>query len=201
MMNGRPAVIVLAAGEGSRFVGQGHKLEQQLGPDGETLLARTLRHAMETELRVVVVCSEALAPLVMNHVAARDAVVLPSDPLRTGMGYSIAAGVGATGDANGWLVLPGDMPLLQPATILAVAEALKDYPVTYAQHRGRRGHPVGFSAELYSELLQLSGDEGARRIVARYPAQAVDVDDVGALLDVDTQADLQRLRVKPHSMA
>ena len=201
MMNGRPAVVVLAAGEGSRFSGPGHKLEQRLGPDGETLLARTLRHAMETGLRVVVVCSEALAPLVLNQVAARDAVVLPNDPQRMGMGYSIAAGVGAAGDANGWLMLPGDMPLLQPSTILAVADALKDYPVTYAQYRGRRGHPVGFSAELYSELLELRGDEGARRIVARYPAEAINVDDVGALLDVDTRDDLQRLRLKPHSMA
>ena len=201
MMNGRPAVVVLAAGEGSRFSGPGHKLEQRLGPDGETLLARTLRHAMETGLRVVVVCSEALAPMVLNQVAARDAVVMPNDPQRIGMGYSIAAGVGAAGDANGWLMLPGDMPLLQPSTILAVADALKDYPVTYAQYRGRRGHPVGFSAELYSELLELRGDEGARRIVARYPAEAINIDDVGALLDVDTRDDLQRLRLKPHSMA
>ena len=201
MMNGRPAVVVLAAGEGSRFTGPGHKLEQRFGPEGETLLARTLRHAMETGLRVVVVCSETLAPLVLNHVAARDAVVLPNDPQRNGMGYSIAAGVSATGDANGWLVLPADMPLLQPATIAAVADALKDYPVAYAQHRGRRGHPVGFSAELYSELVELQGSEGARRIVARYPAQGVEVDDPGVLVDVDTREDLARLQQKMRGVA
>jgi molybdenum cofactor cytidylyltransferase len=44
----------------------------------------------------------------------------------------------------------------------AVGNALQHHPVTYAQHRGRRGHPVGFAAELYSELATLSGDEGAR---------------------------------------
>ena len=201
MMNGRPAVVVLAAGEGSRFMGPGHKLEQKLGPDGETLLARTLRHAMETGLRMVVVSSEALAPMVLNHVAARDAVVLPDDPAKAGMGHSIAAGVAAVGDANGWLIVPGDMPLLQPASMMAVADALRQFPVAYAQYRGRRGHPVGFSAELYSELLELRGDDGARRIVARYPAQAVEVDDVGVLLDIDTREDFQRLRLKPHSMA
>ncbi|MBV8502871.1 MAG: nucleotidyltransferase family protein [Paucibacter sp.] len=199
-MNRRPAVVVLSAGEGARFTGSGHKLEQKLGPDGETLLARTLRHAIETGMRVVVVCSEALAPLALNQVAARDCVVLPKELPRSGMGYSIAAGVGAAGDANGWLIVPGDMPLMQPSSILAVAEAIKTYPVAYAQHRGRRGHPVGFSAELYSELLGLHGDEGARRIVARYPAQGVDVDDIGVLLDVDTREDLQQLASKRHSM-
>ena len=68
------------------------------------------------------------------------------------------------------------------------------HPVVYAQHRGRRGHPVGFASELYSELALLSGDEGARRLVARYPAQGVEVDDPGVLLDVDTIADLTGLR-------
>jgi molybdenum cofactor cytidylyltransferase len=66
--------------------------------------------------------------------------------------------------------------------------------VAYAQYKGRRGHPVGFSAELYSELIQIDGDDGARRVVARYPAHGVDVDDPGALLDVDTEADLDTLR-------
>jgi len=53
---------------------------------------------------------------------------------------------------------------------------------------------VGFAAELYSELMMLSGDEGARRIIARYPAIGVDVDDPGVLLDLDTEADLLALR-------
>ena len=193
MTNGRPAVIVLAAGEGSRFDGPGHKLEQRLGPGGETLLARTLRHAIETELRVVVVCSERLAPMVHNTMAARDTVIIPTERRNQGMGVSIAAGVEASGDANGWVILPGDMPLIQPATMLAVADALQLYPVAYAQHRGRRGHPVGFSAELYSELIALKGDEGARRVVARYPAEGIELDDAGTLLDIDTRADLQRL--------
>ena len=78
---------------------------------------------------------------------------------------------------------------------LAVAAALDHYAIAYAQHRGRRGHPVGFGAELYSELVKLSGDEGARRLIARYPAHGVEVDDPGVLIDVDTEADLEQLRL------
>jgi molybdenum cofactor cytidylyltransferase len=52
---------------------------------------------------------------------------------------------------------------------------------------------VGFSTELYSELMALQGDEGARRIVARYPAQPIAVDDPGVHIDVDTAEDLARL--------
>ncbi len=204
-MKRRPVVVVLAAGRGARFEGPGHKLEQSLGLGAETLIASTLRHAIETQLRVVVVSTESLAPLVQNHVAACDTVIVPDTsgnaPAKAyGMGYSIAAGVSASGDANGWLIVPGDMPLLRPESILAVAAALEHYPVAYAQYLGRRGHPVGFSTELYSELVELQGDEGARRLVARYPHTAVDVDDPGVLIDIDNRADLARVRAQQRAL-
>lgn len=195
-MKSRPAVIVLAAGRGSRFGGSGHKLVQSLA--NSTVLGTTLRQAVASQFSVVVVTTAALADLASRYVASRDVVVLPTadgattEPL--GMGYSIAAGVAARAHASGWLLLPGDMPLVQPATLQRVARQLADHPAAYAQYRGRRGHPVGFSAELYSELVVLSGDEGARRLLARYPATPVEIDDPGILLDIDTEADLQSLR-------
>jgi molybdenum cofactor cytidylyltransferase len=195
-MKSRPAVIVLAAGTGSRFGTNGHKLTQRLG--ASSVLASTLRHAIASHLPVIVVTTEALADAARHHVASRDVVVVPevgsSNAQPLGMGYSIAAGVSAWPDASGWLVMPGDMPMVQSSTMIAVASALDHHPVAYAQHRGRRGHPVGFASELYSELVVLTGDEGARRLVARYPAHGVDVDDPGVLIDVDTEADLERVR-------
>ncbi|MDP3610555.1 MAG: NTP transferase domain-containing protein, partial [Rubrivivax sp.] len=90
-------------------------------------------------------------------------------------------------------------PRVQPGTLLAVATALEQHPVVYAQHKGRRGHPVGFAAELYSELILLDNDDGARRVVARYPAFGVDVEDAGVLMDVDTPADLEALQASSHT--
>ena len=195
-MTARPAVIVLAAGKGSRFADADHKLAQSLG--AHSVLGTTLRHAIASELPVVVVVTEALAELARRTVAARDVVVLPEvgvdgqTPL--GMGYSIAMGVTARANAAGWVILPGDMPLVQPSSIAAVARQLNQHPVVYAQHKGRRGHPVGFAAELYSELAMLSGDDGARRLVSRYPALGLELNDPGVLVDVDTEGDLDQLR-------
>jgi molybdenum cofactor cytidylyltransferase len=58
--------------------------------------------------------------------------------------------------------------------------------------RGRRGHPVGFSAAHRDALMALSGDEGARALVAAAGVDLVrvDVDDQGVLRDVDTPGDL-----------
>ena len=198
--NKLPVVIVLAAGRGARFAGPGHKLEQPLADS--TVLGRTLGVALASNLRVVVVCSEQLAPQVRGSVAANDVVVVPKG-FKQGMGNSIAAGVSAAAAAPGWLIVPGDMPLLQASSIRAVAARLQEDPVVFAQYRGQRGHPVGFSAELFSELIALDGDDGAKRLLARFAAQPVDVNDPGVLMDVDTQADLERVKaqVKPPATA
>jgi molybdenum cofactor cytidylyltransferase len=197
-----PTIVVLAAGLGSRFAGAGHKLAQLLADDdtragSAAVLSLTLRHAIESRLPVLVVTTAELAPLAYADVAARDVLVVPkAAPTRgRGMGDSIAAGVAARADAPGWLLLPADMPRVTPGTLQAVAQALAaGHPVAFAQHRGRRGHPVAFGAELYSELTALTGDEGARRLVARYPSFAVEVEDPGVLIDIDTREDLQEQR-------
>ena len=197
-MKTQAVVIVLAAGQGSRFNGVPHKLAQPLGL--VTVLGQTIGHAIESGLPVLVVTTERLAAEAARWVARRDVVVLPEvgsgGRTALGMGYSIAAGVSARPQAAGWLVLPGDMPLVKPASLIAVADGLAQHAVVYAQHLGRRGHPVGFSVELFSELAQLSGDDGARRVAARYPAVGLELADPGVLLDIDTEADLAALRTR-----
>jgi molybdenum cofactor cytidylyltransferase len=191
-MNSRPTIVVLAAGPGRRFGADGHKLLQSLGPG--TVLAATIHHAIETGWPVAVVTTAALAPTAAPWIATRDLVVLDDAAAERGVGFSIAAGVAAHARASGWLVLPGDMPLVRASTMMAVGAALAEHPVAYAQHNGRPGHPVGYAAELFSELMGLSGDAGARRLVARYPAVPVEVDDPGVLIDVDTETDLAAAR-------
>jgi molybdenum cofactor cytidylyltransferase len=191
-MKNQPAVVVLAAGAGSRYHGTRHKLSEKLG--GDSVLVRTLRNAIASEMSVVLVISEALIAEAKGLVAPADMVVVDARSLRSqtgwGMGDSIAAGVSVHASAGGWLVLPGDMPLVRPSSLRAVAAALDQQPIAFAQHRGRRGHPVGFGAELFSELVMLKGDEGARRLLARYPTAAVELDDPGVLFDIDTVDDL-----------
>ena len=191
-MKNEPAVVVLAAGAGSRYQGTRHKLSEKLGRD--SVLVRTLRNAIASEMPVVLVISDALVSEARGLVAPEDMVVVGARSFQSqtgwGMGDSIAAGVSQHASATGWLVLPADMPLVRPSSLRAVADALDQQPIAFAQHRGRRGHPVGFGAELFSELVMLKGDEGARRLLARYPTAAVELDDPGVLFDIDTVDDL-----------
>ena len=171
---------------------------QRLGD--ATVLGTTLRHAIASHLRSSSSRPQPFAELARRSVAARDVVVLPevgSDgAVPLGMGYSIAAGVGARARCGRLAVLPGDMPLVQPRRCRRSPRQLDAPP---GRLRAAPG-PARASGRLCGRALfragRLSGDEGARRLVARYPAFGLEVDDPGVLVDIDTEADLERLRTR-----
>ena len=169
-----PCVLVLASGRGDRFRasgGQVHKLAALL--EGRSVLEHTL--------------------------AAVRASGLPwhlEDAGHPGMGDSIAAAVRATPAAGGWLVLPGDLPMVQPDTLSAIAAALAGGAEVAPVFGGQRGHPVGFAAALGSALAALTGEQGAsallRAAAQRGTLLSLPVEDCGVVTDIDTLADLQR---------
>lgn len=183
------AGVLLAAGSGSRF--GGGKLLARLA-DGTPVAvrsARALRAAVDRALAVVRPGDDGLAALL----AAEGLEVLVFPGAAEGMGASLASGVAAAPEADGWLVALADMPWVRPETVAAVAERLRGGALVAAPAvRGRRGHPVGFGHSLISELLDLRGDRGAREILGRHVDQItlLDVDDEGILLDIDELSDL-----------
>lgn len=119
--------------------------------------------------------------------------MIPPPSGHAGLGDNLAAAVRATADAGGWLVALGDMPIIKPDTIGALVRALQGgHALVAPVHKGRRGHPVGFSARFQADLVSLKGDTGAREVLRRHAHQLVhiEVDDPGVLLDVDAPHDL-----------
>jgi molybdenum cofactor cytidylyltransferase len=187
-----PTVLVLASGRGERFLASGgttHKLRALLA--GKPVLQH-----------------------VLDAVRASGMPWHVEDAGHPGMGDSIAAAVRATQDANGWLILPGDLPLIQGDTLRSLAQALvsPNPPVTpvagqahgtaprQAQHHdvvipvcnGKRGHPVGFSSACRDALLGLTGAQGAAAIMRARTSVEISVTDVGTVIDIDTVQDLQQ---------
>lgn len=186
----RPLVgILLAAGSGRRFGGD--KLLHPLA-DGTPMAvaaARRLRQCCPETVAVLRPESAALARLL----AGEGCVVVYASDAASGMGHSLAAGVGAAPDAAGWLVALADMPFIAPASYRRVAEALRaGAGIAAPTCARRRGHPVGFAARWQRELAALSGDSGARSLLAAHPEAIVlcETGDPGILRDIDTRADL-----------
>jgi molybdenum cofactor cytidylyltransferase len=173
-----PIVIVLASGQGARFMASGgttHKLYARLG--GKTVLQHTL-----------------------DAVQASGLAWHLEDAGHPGMGDSIAAAVRATLQSGepqgGWLILPGDLPLIQSATLRMVAGVLREHDAVVPLYQGQRGHPVGFSACCAQALAELNGNQGAAAVLRAYSAVECHVDDMGCVSDIDTLEDLQRAELR-----
>ncbi|NTV09607.1 MAG: nucleotidyltransferase family protein [Zoogloea sp.] len=195
--------ILLAAGKSTRFGSD--KLLHPL-PDGMPMIvpaARTLRLACERCISVLRPEQHALGALL----SAEGFAVHYSAETNAGMGHSLAAAVRASPAAIGWVVALADMPLVKAATVVSIMEALQGGASLAAPFfQGRRGHPVGFSACWFEALACLSGDRGARQILAEHAGDLHELacDDPGVLADIDTQdaldALLPTLRSGPESL-
>ena len=195
-MSSDVAGILLAAGSGSRFGGA--KLLAPLRaashgiPAGTPVGVAACRHLVAAIRDVVAVVrsgDEALAARLRDAGARTIACARAHE----GMGVTLAAGVAATANAGGWIVALADMPWIAPDTIAAVAAQLHDgASIVAPRYRGRRGHPVGFSAAHYAALVALTGDEGAKAILAAHGDAVawIEVDDPAVVRDVDRPEDL-----------
>jgi len=178
MPKAMPTVIILAAGRSARF---------RAASGGQDKLQARLDHRSVREHTIAAVQASGL-PWYVVELAHTAHIALP------GMGDSIATGVRVCAQAAGWLILPADLPLVQPATLRAVADALTSHTVVQPVYLGQRGHPVGFAAACGPALMALTGDLGARKVLQANAPYALPVDDAGCIHDVDTPEALEAAR-------
>jgi molybdenum cofactor cytidylyltransferase len=189
------ATIVLAAGYSSR-TGSAFKPLLKLG--GFTVLERALMSHLDAGIRDVRVVVGYRGDEVMEavgHLGVR-AVINPN--FDKGMFSSVQAGVATLEtDVRAFFIMPVDIPLVDPSTILTV---LENYTrncrgITYPLYKGRRGHPPLIARKYISEIMESPAPDGLRGILNSHEAEAcdVEVDDEAVLLDIDTLEDYQRL--------
>jgi CTP:molybdopterin cytidylyltransferase MocA len=199
--------VVLAAGGSTRM----GRPKQVADLDGRPLLAHVLGALGSAPVdggsgglmpsspvdRLVVALGGA-ASEVLDRVELGRAEPLVVEGWAAGMGHVLAATLAqAGGDWGAVVVLLGDQPLVSGRAVARVVEAWRSGagPVVAATYGGRPGHPKLFDRRLLPDLLRLTGDTGARDLVAAHPdwVHQVEVGDLGSDADVDVEADLDRV--------
>lgn len=181
--------VLLAAGRGTRF--GSHKLLHRL-PDG-TPMALAALHNLAPSVDSVIAVVRPDDSALIQLLGQQQARIIPCPYAVQGMGASLACGVRAAPEADGWLIALADMPDVPAAVIAALnAELQAGAPLVAPTYQGQRGHPVGFSHAFYPELSALSGDRGARHLLEQHAAQLrlIAVNAPGILRDFDTPGDL-----------
>jgi len=181
-------VLLLAAGQSGRF-GSDKRVARL--PGGDTLLDATIAAVRDAGLPLLV-CLRPDDDALAAQLRARGVDCVPCARAGEGMGGTLAEGVAHVRHWDGVLVALADMPWVRPATYRGVAAMLALAAIAVPVQGRRRGHPVGFRAELFAELAALGGDAGARRVLERHARQVFEaaVDDPGIHRDVDRATDL-----------
>ena len=182
-------VIILAAGAGSRFrriagADKDKLLADCTGRDGavRSVIEQVLVNLpVSLEKRVLVTSKDRPQAIRMAQAYGCDFVELDSP----GLGDSIAAGVQACPDLDGWLIVLGDMPFILPSSIEQVAAGIHEDGISVPVLAGEYGHPVGFGRGFGPKLMALTGDRGAKALFAGVQVVEVPVDDPGVTWDVD----------------
>jgi len=190
------AAIVLAAGRSSRMRPLNKLLEII---DGKPIIA----HAVETALTSGAVC-----PIIVvtgfeaDRVAAAmhglDVTIVNNPDFEHGLSTSLRAGLAVLPpDCDGALILLGDMPRIEPSDIAALMTAAKDREaICVPVNRGKLGNPILWGATYFPEMTQLTGDAGAKQLLAKHRECIIEVPIASDRIfaDIDTPADLAQLK-------
>jgi molybdenum cofactor cytidylyltransferase len=193
----RVGAIVLAAGSSSRL----GTPKQLLHFRGESLLRRAARTALGAGCAPVVVVTGAHAELSRAELADLDVREACNGEWATGLASSIRTGLAQLlhedpGVAAVILMLCDQPHVTAPVlSALIAAHDADDSTIVASHYDGTAGPPALFGRALFLELAQLEGAAGAKQVIARHATSTHLVAFPGGEADVDTPADLARLRV------
>lgn len=182
------AAVLLAAGTGSRFSGETHKLLADLG--GRRVLDWSVAAVLEADLDEVILVTGAQE--LEEHVPS-EVHVVHNDRWESGQASSLLTGVDEARSRGHDAIVVGlaDQPFVGPRTWTEVARA-RSTPIAVAVFAEGRRPPVRLAKDVWG-MLPSAGDEGARSLIKSHPELVVDVPCVGDPTDVDTEESLRQM--------
>jgi molybdenum cofactor cytidylyltransferase len=186
------AGLLLAAGGARRFGSQ--KLLEPINGSPIVVRSATVLAAETDELWVVVGFESDAVRRALAGVPAR---IVENDKWEEGLSSSLAAGIRALDSTMDAVVIGlGDQPSLDREVVRNVIATWRTTgrPIVSARYRGTRGHPVLLDRSVFDEAARVTGDVGARDLIARDPSRVASVDvNADSPRDVDTRDDLAAL--------
>jgi molybdenum cofactor cytidylyltransferase len=192
------AAIVLAAGRSSRMAPRNKLLEPV---EGRPMVAQVAGVALDSGADPVIVVTGFDAQRIEQALGDLKPTLVHNPDFAAGLSTSLRAGVKALpATVAGALICLGDMPRIDPAVLRALMAAFTGATaICVPVHQGRRGNPVLWGKRYFTEIMHLSGDRGAKSLIARHAQHVVEVEVETASIfeDIDAAADLARVTRGP----
>jgi molybdenum cofactor cytidylyltransferase len=188
--------IILAAGTASRFRAAGGREPTKLvaAIAGKALVRHVAEAALSSRARPVVVVTGHAEAEVAAELSGCAVEIVHNARYADGLSSSLQAGIAALGaDVAAAIILLADMPLIASGLIDRMIDRFSRRPDAVAivpVFAGRRGNPVLLTRALFDPIAALTGDEGARRLLAACDRVYELAADASIEFDVDTPPQL-----------
>jgi molybdenum cofactor cytidylyltransferase len=186
--------VILAAGQ-SRRLGTPKQL-LELG--GEPVIRHVLRHAASSNLNQVVLVVGFRAVEIADAAGEWSQNIVVNPDFASGQSSSLRLGLSAVDpQAEGVLFLLGDQPQVSSDVINMIVSAFTNGEgrILMPSYRGTTSNPVLFAREYFPEIARVTGDQGARNVLAAHLDEVAIVEiDMDPPLDVDSPQDYENLK-------
>jgi molybdenum cofactor cytidylyltransferase len=188
-------LILLAAGASKRL----GKPKQLLQFQNETLLKRTVKIALDSCCHPVIVVLGANAEKLAGEIEEFDIEIVENTEWEHGMGTSIRIGTKRFSENNpnalAVVLMVCDQPFVSVDLIEQLVRnfQLTNAPIVASSYGETIGVPAVFSRQIFSELMLLEADNGAKKIIYEHGENVVKIPFEAGIIDVDTEQDYLNL--------
>ncbi len=189
------AVIILAAGSSSRLGSP----KQLLIFQNKTLLQNCIDHAKQVQAEPLILVLGAHKELIKTQIDTRNITVVENDNWASGMASSVTSAVKTLQvsfpDTDGLILMVCDQPFADWKILSKLLRKQKETgkAIVSSSYEGINGTPAFFHRSLFTELLNLKGDTGAKKILEKYKNSSAHVSFKAGSIDIDTSADYKNL--------
>lgn len=176
------AIIILAAGHSKRFGTNDKLLAQLKGQALAQYTANTIRK-IKSDLKIAVVSNPKVAhifdefDIVHNHGDQ-------SSSLKAGLTHAM------DNQMDKILICLADMPFINHKTIESLIDKSNLHPIAACSDGSKISVPAVFNNTAFADILALSGDKGAGKLIKPLSADAIVQVDKTTLLDIDSPQSL-----------
>jgi len=191
----KTGIIVLAAGSSSRL-GQPKQL---LSYQDKSLLENTIEAAKVAAHNVVVVILGGNYQPVAEHIEKTGVRTIFNAAWEEGISSSIRTGLsGLTeeyNDLDAVVLAVCDQPYMTAGLLQSLIDTANnsDKGIVASSYADTLGTPVLFTSKHFTDLMSLTGQDGAKMLLGKYQDEVVGVPFENGEIDIDTPEDYNRL--------
>jgi molybdenum cofactor cytidylyltransferase len=183
------SAVILSAGESSRM----GRPKALLPIEGQKFIERIIRVIGQSKVGRTIVVLGHHADQLRGQIEHLSVEVVVNPDYQSGQLSSLQAAIRhieKDDRCGGMLVHLVDHPFIDVALVDALIKGFFETKalIVLPRYKGKRGHPVIFSRELFGELLNAPVDQGAKAVVNAHRQETLEIEwqDEGITLDIDT---------------